>query len=258
MTEWQMGMQAFREGRLREAADRLKAASVEHERTISQSVGFQTYAYLGAALYALGQPVAAVSAFEQALVLRGSPQPPLDLLINLANAHLAAGHQDAADSALAQAVEAYPGAMEARTLLERLRSRKHDQPVTGAIFGETPASVKRFLDTLTFAGVPNGYAPQQVRAAMAQIEQYIDLLARLLEEQEQTVALYIAENARLRQSEEMLVENLVQARQEADQLRRSETSPSAQAGSNGSGHPADADDAAELTPLEKLFQKKNA
>jgi tetratricopeptide (TPR) repeat protein len=254
MTEWQMGMRAFQEGRLREAADRLRAASVEHERTVSQSVGFQTYTYLGAALYALGQPTAAADAFTQAVSLHLETKPPLDLMINLANAHLAAGHLGLAEQALDTALQDHPGAMEARTLLERLRSRTQDQPLTGSIFGETPESVKRFLNTLTFSSVPSGYAPVQVRAAMAQIEHYIDLLSRLLEEKEQTVALYVAENERLRQSEEMLVENLVQARQEADELRRSETISQVPPVSGGNGHPSDA--AGDMSPLEKLFQKK--
>jgi tetratricopeptide (TPR) repeat protein len=254
MTEWQMGIRAFQEGRLREAADRLKAASVEHERTVSQSVGFQTYTYLGAALYALGQASAAADAFAQAVSLRLETKPPLDLMINLANARLAAGHLDSAEQALTETLQDHPGAMEARTLLERLRSRTQDQPLTGAIFGETPESVKRFLETLTFSSVPNGYAPAQVRAAMAQIGHYIDLLSRLLDEQEQTVSLYVAENERLRQSEETLVENLVQARQEADQYRRSEATAQMQSVSGGNGHPSDT--GGDMTPLEKLFQKK--
>jgi len=49
LSDWQLGIKAFREGRMREATDRLRAAAGDRERTVMQAVRFQTLAFLGAA-----------------------------------------------------------------------------------------------------------------------------------------------------------------------------------------------------------------
>lgn len=257
MTERQLGINAFREGRLREAVDRLRAAAADHERTVSQEIGFQTYAYLGAALYALGEAAGAADMFSAAVALHAGPTPPLDLMINLANASLASGRRQDAEEALTQALRDNPGAMEARMLLDRLRSRDESLPVTGAIFGESPQSVKRYMDTLSFSTMSQGYSPTEVRAVLAQIHQYINTLSDQLAEKDRAIAGQTAEIERLRQSEETLIENMVQARQEADRLRTSAGASSRAADLPGNGpEAAGASEASDLTPLEKLFQKK--
>ena len=96
MTDWQLGVQAFHEGRMREAADRLQAALGESEMAVTQAVRYETCAYLGAALYALGLPAEALTAFEQAIQFSPAAAPPDDLLMNLAHAYLAAGRRGAA------------------------------------------------------------------------------------------------------------------------------------------------------------------
>ena len=257
MTERQLGINAFREGRLREAADRLRSAAADHERTVSQNVGFQTYAYLGASLYALGDAAGAADVFSTAVSLYAGKTAPLDLMINLANAYLASGRRHQAEEALTQALSDNPGAMEARILLDRLRNRDQSLPLTGAVFGESPQSVKHYMDTLTFSAVNPGYSPEEVRAALTQIKHYIDTLADHVAEREHLISEQTVEIDRLRRMEETLVENMVQARQETDRLRETlgKTTVASDPQSNGQSS-SGLDEASHLTPLEKLFQKK--
>lgn len=254
MTEWQMGMRAFREGRLREATDRLRTGASDRERTVSQDVRRQTYAFLGASLYALGDAAGAVDAFSSAVTLKSGSAAPADLLLNLANSLLAAGRRSEARKTLAEILQAYPGTIEASMLLERLDHHAESKPITGAVLGESPESVKRYLNTLSFASSPNGFSPDQVNTAITQIERYIDALSRQLASRDESVAQYSAEVERLRQSEETLVENLMRAREEADNWRkrsenRSDPIIDPQDAMRNRGNPP-------LSPLEKLFQRK--
>ena len=259
MTDWQLGLDAFQGGRLREAADRLRVAANNHERAISQAVSFQTYAYLGAALYALGEAGLAADAFAKAITLRLTEATPIDLTINLANAYIASGNRQQAEQALEEALRDKPGAMEVNTLLQRLRSHGEPLPLTGTILGETPESVKRYIDTLSFGQVSQGYSPEQVRSALSQITHYIDVLSTHLMDSGQTIAQYKEEIERLRQTEETLIVNLMQSRQALDQARGSgeagPTNPDAEhRAAEATGEDADS---ANLTPLEKLFQRKS-
>ncbi len=258
MTERQLGIDAFRQGRLREAVDRLRAAAADHDRTVSLHVGIQIYAHLGAALYALGDAAGAADMFSAAVSLHAASPIPLDLLMNLANASLASGRRQTAEQVLIRALNDNPGAMEARLVLERLRSRSDSRPITGVILGESPESVKRYMDTLSFSSTDQGYSPDEVRAALTQIHHYVDTLTDLLAARDRKIAAQDGEIERLRQTEETLIENMMQARQEADRLRES---PNQQSGtprllSNGQGTAGESE-AADLTPLEKLFQKKS-
>ncbi len=248
MTEWQTGMGAFREGRLREATDRLRSAAAEQERTVSQSVRYQTLAYLGAASYALGQIGEAVRAFETARLLCPTPSPSRDLLVNLANAYLATGRRQEAQSTLEEALRRHPGDMEIGMLLSRLQNRSGTDQVTGAVLGETPESVIRFVNTLSFSTVSSGYSPDQVRAALSQIQHYVEFLASQIAARDHTITQNAAEIERLRMAEDGLIRSMMQAQQEAEQLRNSQFL--------SEERPAAGTDQPELTPLEKLFQKK--
>lgn len=238
MTDWQKGLQAFREGRMREAADRLSTAAAEEELTVSQTARFETCAYLGAALYSLGQSAEAVSAFEAAFRLSPVPVPPPDLSLNLAHAYLAAGRRDAAQGALQNLLQHFPGHVAARMLLQRLEAAPGDEPITGTIMGETVESVKRYLRTLTFATIASGgYDPAQVREALYQIEHYLDSLDSRIQSSQEAMAKYEEEIQRYRQMEDAMVQNIVQLQQEAQ-----------------SRPPAS--EATQLSPIEILFQKK--
>jgi tetratricopeptide (TPR) repeat protein len=248
MTEWQLGMLAFREGRLREAVDRLRQASAEQERTVSQTVRYQTFAYLGAAYYALGQSAEAVRAFEMARRLCPILPTPASLMVNLANAYLADGKRSEARAVLNEAVQQNPGDMEVNMLLTRLNNTAVDAPLSGSILGETPESITRYLHTLSFTTMPQGYSPEQVRAALAQIQHYVEFLASQLAARDETITQATDELNKLRQSEEGLIQNILQIQQEAEELR-----------SEAASHPnSPANDSTQidLTPLERLFQKK--
>ncbi|MDQ6699834.1 MAG: tetratricopeptide repeat protein, partial [Acidobacteriota bacterium] len=201
-------MQAFREGRLREAADRLREAASQHERTVAQAMRYQTLSYLGATLYTLGLPVEAVEAFEQAVHFAVGAPPP-ELTINLANAYLAAGRPQDARRALQTALRDSPGDMEAQMLLQRLDNRPADEPVVGAVLGHSPQSVQNYLRTLSFAqAAAGGYDPAQVRQALAQISRYVEGLASLMSAQQETIARQEAALEQHRQMEETLVARL--------------------------------------------------
>lgn len=255
MTEWQMGIRAFQQGRLREAVDRLRAGSSERERTVSQEARRQTYAFLGAALYALGDASGAVDAFSSALTLKSDNSAPIDLLLNLANSLLATGRRAEARATLIEILEAYPGSIEASMLLERLDHRAQGQALKGSVLGETPDSVKRYISTLAFTAVANGYSPSQVKTALAQVARYIDALSNQLASREETEARLAAEIERLRQSEETLVENLMRAREETDNWRKRSENRSDPG--RDSFDPARNRDNPALSPLEKLFQRKS-
>lgn len=238
MTDWRIGLLAFREGRMHEAADRLGAAASERELTVSQAVRFETCVYLGAALYGLGRPVEAIKAFETAFQLSPTPIPPSELTLNLVHAYLAAGRRDAAREALLFLVNYAPGHIAARMLLQRLDNTPDQEPTTGMILGETGESVKRYIRTLRFATISSGgYDPSQVWEALSQLETYMDTLDRRLQHDQETLRHYEAEIERYRQMEEAMVQNLIHLQQDA--LNRSnEPEPT------------------QLSPIEILFQKK--
>ncbi len=238
MTDWRMGLQAFREGRMHEAADRLGSAAAERELTVSHVARFETCAYLGAALYHLGRPAEAVTAFETAFQLSPTPVPPSELTLNLVHAYLAAGRREAAREALLYLLNYAPGHVAARMLLQRLDNTPDDEPVTGTILGESVESVKKYIRTLRFATVSSGgYDPAQVWEALSQLETYMETLDKRIQREQETVLHYEAEIQRYRQMEEAMVQNLVQIQQEA------QSSPAAS-------------EAAQLSPIEILFQKK--
>jgi tetratricopeptide (TPR) repeat protein len=238
MTDWQLGFQAFREGRMREAADRLQVASEEHELSISRRVRYETCAYLGAALYALGQHTDAVSAFE--LAFRFSPElfPPPALTMNLANAYLANGQRDMAREAVRYLLAQTPGHVEAQMLAQRLAETSESTPLNGAVLGATPESVRKYIRTLTFTTVSSdGLDPAQVRAALAHLEQFIDSLSRDLAQAQETIAHQGTEIVRYRQMEDAMIENMVQVQTSLQ-------------GYQNSGE-------TQLSPIEILFQKKS-
>jgi len=238
MTDWRLGLLAFREGRMHEAADRLGSAAAERELTVSQATRFETCVYLGAALYGLGRPVEAIKAFETAFQLSPTPIPPSELTQNLVHAYLAAGRRDAAREALRFLINYAPGHVAARMLLQRLDNTPDDEPITGTMLGESVESVKKYLQTLRFASVSSGgYDPAQVWEALSQLEIYIEALDMRLQRQQETVRHYEAEIERYRQMEEAMVENLVQMQQDAQ------------------NRPVELE-APQLTPIEILFQKK--
>ena len=238
MTDWELGMQAFREGRTREAVDRLGAAAAETEMTVSRTVRFETLAHLGAALYALGKPAEALQPFEDARRLRPGYFAPAGLLLNLSHAYLAAGRRRDARATLQSLLNTYPGHVAARMLLRRLETTPPDQPVTGAVLGDSVESVRQYLHTLTFETVSTeGYAPAQVREALAQVERYIDSMNQQLTRAQQTIQQQEEEIARLRQTEEALIQNMVSSQQTA------------------SGVASDPD-SSPLSPIEVLFQQK--
>lgn len=233
---------------MREATDRLRAAAGDRERTVMQAVRFQTLAFLGAALYALGHSAEAVTAFEDAVRLAPEPGPPSDLNVNLANAYLAIGRREDARMALQVALRGAPGHVEARMMLQRLESSNSDEPVQGAVLGETPEGVKHYLRTLSFARVATGgYDPAQVRQALGQIERYIDFLSAQIASRDQTMADYDVQLERYKRMEDAYVKSMTENR--APDPLQAFPSPS----SLGVDQ---AEPEAKLTPIELLFQKK--
>lgn len=238
MTDWQLGLQAFREGRTREAVDRLQAASAETEVTVSQTVRFDTLAYLGTALYALGRPSDAVGAFEGACQVKPGRVAPAELLMNLTHAYLASGRRPEARQALISLLGSYPGHVAGRMLLQRLENTPSGQPVTGVVLGDSVESVRRYLHTLTFETVSaGGYSPAQVREALSQMERCIDSMSRQLTSAEEVISQQKEEIVRLRQTEEALIQNMVSSQQSANGV-------------------ASDPDSGSLSPIEVLFQKK--
>ena len=235
MTDWQKGLQAFKEGRMRAAADRLQEAAQEHELSVSQMVRFETLAYLGVALYSLGQAEKSVTAFEGAVRLSLSSSPSTDLSLNLANAYLATGRRENARATLESVLEEAPGHIAAKMLLHRLDNTPPGEPVTGAIMGASAQTVKKYMRTLSFTTVSHGgYDPAQVREALTQLESYIDALDSRIREAQEIHTQQEAEIERYRQMEDALVQNIIQAQ-----------------------HTPGADDQSSLSPIERLFQNKS-
>lgn len=233
-----MGLQAFREGRMHEAADRLGSAAAERDLAVSQAVRFETCVYLGVALYNLGRPAEAVRAFETGFQLSPTHVPPTELTLNLVHAYLAAGRRDAAHEALLYLLNYAPGHVAARMLLQRLDDTPSDEPVTGTILGESMESVRKYIRTLRFTTVSaGGYDPAQVWEALSQLETYMITLDKRSQHDQETLRHYEAEIERYRQMEEAVVENLVQMQQNAQNAPVSL-------------------EAAQLSPIEVLFQKK--
>jgi tetratricopeptide (TPR) repeat protein len=250
MTDWQLGLRAFREGRMREATDRLRTAANDYERTVTQRVRFQTLAFLGAALYALGDPGEAVGAFEQAVRLSPTATVPADLNVNLANAYLAVGKRDQARLSLQQALKDAPGHVEARMLLQRLENSPQDQPIAGSVLGETPEGVKNYVHTLTFARVGSGgYDPAQVRQALQQIERYIDFLIGQINQRDDTITKNDELIARYKEMEERFIERMIMENSNNDQMQDTELFKSAPVETAATE--------VELSPIERLFQKKS-
>ena len=239
MTDWQLGLQAFHEGRMREAADRLQAALNERELAISQVVRYETCAYLGAALYALGLPTEALTAFEMAFRFSPSAVPPDDLMMNLAHAYLAAGRRDAAREALRFLLFHTPGHVAAGMLALRLDSSPADNTVKGAVLGASPETARNYIRTLTFTqSHSQGYDPAQVQEALSHLERFINDLSQEIQQAEAKLAEYELEITRYRQMEDAVVENMVQMQRNPAQIQ-TEGSKS------------------ELSPIEILFQQKS-
>jgi len=231
-------LQAFREGRMHEAVDRLGPAAAERERTVSQAVRFETCVCLGVALYSLGRPAEAVKAFETGFQLSPTPVPPSELTLNLVHAYLAAGRRDAARQALLFLLTYAPGHIAARMLLQRIKETPTDEPVTGSILGESVESVKKYIRTLRFTTVSSGgYDPAQIWEALSQLEAYMQTLDKRLQHEQETLRHYEAEIERYQQMEETMIQNLVQMQEDA------QNSPAGV-------------EATQLTPIEVLFQKK--
>ena len=223
---------------MHEAADRLGSAAAERDLTVSQAVRFETCVYLGIALYNLGRPAEAVRAFETGFQLSPTRIPPTELTLNLVHAYLAVGRRDAAHEALLYLLNYAPGHVAARMLLQRLDDTPSDEPVTGTILGESAESVRKYIRTLRFATVSvGGYDPAQVWEALSQLETYMNTLDKRSQRDQETLRHYEAEIERYRQMEEAVVENLVLMQQNAQ---------------NAPASP----DAAQLSPIEVLFQKK--
>ena len=245
MTDWQLGLQAFREGRMREAADRLQAALEENELSTSLAARYETCAYLGAALYALGLPTEAVNAFEAAFQFSPTPVPPEELTMNLAHAYLASGRRDAAREALRFLVFHAPGHVAANMLAARLDSSPADDKIKGVILGTSPETAHAYIRTLTFTrSTFAGYNPAEVQEALGQLGRFINSLTHELAQAEAKNAQYELEILRYRQIEDAVVENMVQIQ------RQSSQDPIL---------PGDSEDKSqsELSPIEILFQQKS-
>ena len=239
MTDWQLGLQAFREGRMREAADRLQAALGEQELTISQAVRYETSAYLGAALYALGLPVLALTAFEQAVRFSPDAAPAPDLQMNLAHAYLAAGRREEARQTLHSLLTDAPGHVAANMLLTRLDSTAAGTPVSGAVLGTSPETAQNYIRTLSFTrSASYGYDPAEVQEALTQLTRYISGLTQELAQAEARNAQYEQEILRYRQMEDAVVENMMQH--------------SSQVANGQAGDGAES----KLSPIELLFRQK--
>jgi len=236
MTDWQLGMQAFHEGRMREAADRLQAALGENELAVTQSVRYETCAYLGAALYALGLPAEALTAFELAVQFSPSATPPDDLLMNLAHVYLAAGRRSAARETLRLLLTQTPGHVAAGMLAARLDETPAGSAVSGTVLGASPEAAETYIRTLTFSQPGSGgYAPAEVHEALSQLQRLIAALSHDLQEAKARNSQNETEIQRYRQMEDAVVENMMQI-QSLPQKESSEK---------------------DLTPIEILFRQKS-
>ena len=238
MTDWQMGLLAFREGRMREAADKLSLALSEQELSVSLTSRFETCSNLGAALYAEGRHVDAVAAFETAFRLSPTPIPPVELTLNLVHAYLAAQRRDAAHEALLFLLSHAPGHVAARMLLQRLDHVPQNRPVAGSIMGDSIDSARKYLQTVNFTRVASGgYDTVEVQEVLSLVEKYIIQLDLRLQSSQNTVLQYEDEIERYRQAEDAMVQNIVQMQQDSQQYPQNP-------------------DLSQLTPIEILFQKR--
>lgn len=238
MTDWQMGLLAFREGRMREAADRLSLALSEQEMAVSLTARFETCANLGAALYAEGRPVDAVAAFETAFRLSPTPVPPTELTLNLAHAYLAAQRRGEAREALLFLLSHAPGHVAARMLLQRLDHTPQNKAIAGAVMGDSIDSARKYLQTVNFTQITGGgYDPREVQEVLSLVEDYLTQLDLRLQATQNTVVQYEDEIDRYRQMEEAMVQNIVQMQKDSQH------------------YPAAPDDT-QLSPIEILFQKR--
>ena len=241
MSEWRLGIQAFQKGRMREAADRLQEAVADHDLTITQSVQFENLAYLGAALYALGQAEEAIKAFETAFQFSPTPLPAPELTLNLVYAYLAAGRREASRETLSFLLDYAPGHIAGRMLLMRLDQTPAEEQPTGVILGNSPDSVKKYIRTLSFASVSTGgYDPAQVWEALSQLEYYLETLDARMQGDHVKMAQYESDLERYRQMEDTMVQNIVNQQQDSYRQLSETESP----------------ETPSLTPLELLFQKK--
>ena len=252
MTDWQLGLQAFHEGRMREAADRLQAALAETELTISGLARYETCAYLGAALYALGLTLEAVTAFEMAFQFSPAAAPSDDLMMNLAHAYLAVGRREAAREALRFLLAQAPGHVAATMLAARLHSSLSSGGVSGAILGASPETVENYIRTLRFShSASGGYPPAEVHEALSQLRRFILSLTEDLQQAETKNAQYELEILRYRQMEDAVVENMMQSMpQEHPAQAKSDEAKSDEAKSDKVD--------SELSPIEILFRQKSS
>lgn len=235
MTDWQLGLQAFHEGRMREAADRLQAALNENELAISLTARYETCAYLGAALYALALPEEALPAFELAFRFSPTAVPSDELMMNLAYAYLAAGRREAAREALRFLLTQTPGHIAASMLAARLEEVSANGTFTGAILGASPKTAENYIRTLTFSQpVSGGYSPAEVQEALTQLQKFIVGLSQELRQAEAKNAQNEQELLRYRQMEDAVVENMMQM-----QPKQSD------------------DEKGGLSPIEILFRQKS-
>ncbi len=239
MTDWQLGLQAFREGRMREAADRLQAAQDEHELAVSLAARYETSAYLGAALYALGLPVEALTAFEQAVQFSPSGMPAPDLQMNLAHAYLAAGRREEARQTLRSLLSVSPGHVAANMLATRLDTSAPGTAVSGTVLGSSPESAQSYIRTLKFTrSGPSGYDAAEVQEALTQLGRYINGLTQELAQAEAVNDRQEMELLRYRQMEDAVIENMMQQSPQ----HHSENSEEAEGA---------------LSPIEILFRQKS-
>lgn len=241
MTDWQLGMQAFHEGRMREAADRLQAALAENELAVAQAIRYETCAYLGAALYALGLPGESLTAFEQAIQFSPMTAPPDDLLMNLAHTYLAAGRRSAARETLRFLLTQTPGHVAAGMLAARLDETPDNSTVSGSVLGASPETAESYIRTLVFSQpASGGYAPAEVHEALGQLQRLITALIYDLRETEAKNAQSELEILRYRQMEDTVVENMMQF----------------QAAPNQSAPQKQDEGEKSLSPIEILFRQK--
>ncbi len=219
---------------MREAADRLEAALQENELAVSQQVRYETFAFLGAALYSLGLPAEALTAFEQAIEFSPAAAPPSDLLMNLAHAYLAAGRQNAARETLQFLLTQSPGHVAAGMLAARLDEAAAGTALSGAVLGASPEAAENYIRTLSFSQqASGGYSPAEVHEALIQLQRLIASLNQRLKDAEAQNAQNELEILHYRQLEDAVVENMMQIQSEAQETSEKN-----------------------LTPIEILFRQK--
>jgi len=139
-------------------------------------------------------------------------------------------------------------------MLQRLENSTGDEPIAGAVLGETPEGVKTYLRTLSFSRVASGgYDPAQVRQALSQIERYIDFLAAQLTKKDEVVQSYEIQIERYKKMEDQYIQKMIDTRTSSGpdlSEFATKTQPEAIASPSGE-QPAE-----QLTPIELLFRNK--